>query len=281
MKPTHLKTLRKLAIFCLLFAIFAIQGCETMDGAYNAVNSKINPRAYVLKTSHKWLARQANLDPVPAAKMTLYFRMRNSSGSDLDEVELQDLIKNAFASKGYTITNDISKAQYYLNADIRHFGETTGNDDAKILRGGSALGGAIAGAVIGNAVSGSRHAGGVGAVAGGVVAYGGIEILRGRNKPIKFSIVLDLQIGERIEGGVTTTNSTDNRQNIGQAAGAIGESGSSSTNQQQTQSLTRKKDFLHHKNTAITSAIKMNLMLDEATPAIYKKLTRSLSNTLP
>jgi len=96
--------------------------------------------------------------------------------------------------------------------------------------------------------------------------------------------VVDVRIGERIEGGVRTTRRSGDEQTMSHSgsAGMGGrDSGSSRGGSEEEQRAVVEEDFLYHQNRLVTYVSKLNLGPDEADPVLRERLVKALSNVLP
>lgn len=265
-----------LGVSVLLLALFS--GCQSVDRGYENVVSVTDPDRVKLNTKLTWLHPQPNIRMVSSDQMYVYCRVRNSAGA---EVELEDAIKEALQNREYRLTRNLEEAQFTINADLRYMGETaTKKYDALI--GGAAVG-AGAGAVIGHNVGDNNT--GIGAVAG--AAAGAIlgDIVANRNKQREFSLVVDVRLGERIRGGVSTSRGGDDSQTttsrVGASTGGGLESGSARGTSSDTQNVQLTEDFLNHQNRVIAKAVSLNLTLVQAEPTLTRRLSKAIASSLP
>ncbi|MDH4228119.1 MAG: complement resistance protein TraT [Nitrospirota bacterium] len=256
----------------LLFAT----GCSTLDKAYVGTVGMVDPDKTRLKQETRWLNPQPNLRMVGDDQMTVYVRVRDSSGSEID---ITGDLRAALEDRGYRVTRSLKDAQYVLNLDLRYFGENAHADGGRATMA-AGIGGAIVGGVIGHQ---SRRAG-EGAIVGGLATGMLFDVAAQRNKVREFDVVIDARIGERVEGGVQTTRSSGD-------VGMVGHSGSSSAGgrdsgfaaggSSESQSVETTEDFLYHQNRLLIFVSKMNLGPEEAQPVLQERLTKALANTLP
>ncbi|MCM8541701.1 MAG: complement resistance protein TraT, partial [Lentisphaeraceae bacterium] len=184
------------------FCISAMLIFITLFG--QSCTSIMDPDAAELKTSLKQLNPRANIRPASEKDMLVYVRYRNSSGSVLD---VKDSVMNEITQSGYRIVNDMDQAQYVMIADLRFVGQKSSDTYGHTVFG--ALLGAVAGAVIGHQIGGGTTekvvGGGIGAVLGGLAG----KAIDNRNRIVTVDMVVDIRIGERIKGGVTTNRAGD------------------------------------------------------------------------
>ena len=184
--------MKKTLIFPLLLVFVALFG--------QSCTSIMDPEAAELKTNLKQLNPRANIRPAIKKDMLVYVRYRNSSGSVLD---VKDAVFNEIKDSGYRIVDDMDQAQYVMIADLRYVGKKSHDTYGHTVFG--ALLGAVAGAVIGHQVGGGTTekviGGGLGAVLGGLAG----KAIDNRNRIVTVDMVVDIRIGERIQGGVTVS----------------------------------------------------------------------------
>jgi outer membrane lipoprotein SlyB len=264
---------------CIAFAwIFLMQGCQSTDKAYEGVVSVTDPDKMKVTPSMKWLNPQPRIRPVSADKMVVYCRIRNSSGADID---VSDAVKAEIEKLGYKFTNDVSQAQFTLSADVRYFGEGASKDLGPIV-GGGVLGG-VTGAVIGHQDNGHTAEGAViGAAAGAALG----NIVANRNKMRNINLVIDVVVGERVEGQKVATDRSANQESavthndaVNKGGGA--EVGQSSAGSSESQHVSVQEDFLYHENRLAASAQKLNLTLPEASAVMTPRIAKAIAGVLP
>ena len=255
-----------------------LSGCATMDRAYEATSGWANPDSTTLKSNVKWMSppSQLGLRPVSADDMVVYLRYKNSSGSDLPN--LYSDIRSSLQAAGYRITSDPDQAHFYLVADVYHFGQGKAPKGVGGIATGAAAGGAT-GAVIGHNV-GSGHAG-TGAAAGAVVGAGVANVMANRNPVREINLIVDLKIGERVQGGVKTVRKAETGSGVVHSDRAATQASRSQASSSSTQRIEVQDDFLMHTNRLVAQARRMNLNPEEAFPVLSRKLTAAISSALP
>jgi len=239
-----LKVLPAIAILLLPAIIFS--GCTTKE----AIESR------ELSTTVK-MSETVFLDPVEPEQMVIYVRVRNTSDKqDIDPVVMQNGIEKKLKRRGYRVTRSPSEAYYRLQANVLFADhERKGLTEEGMLLGGFG-GGALGGLVSGDHRS-KTAATVVGAVGGAVI--GGIA---GSMVHIdKYMLVVDVQISERVEGGVNRTHS----------------GGASKGKVQVDQSAVTKSDYLNYRTRVVGTAKKTNLKWKEAQPILLDQFTSSLA----
>ncbi len=278
---------RKLGAGILACAMtLGVVGCSTMDSMYQGGTSMTNPDKTTLKVQTKWMNPMPNLRIPPATKRAVYVRIKNSSGSPMDMAYVNAQVKGAFEAQGYRVTLDPNEAFFVVQGDVRFFGDAATKDGTAGTVGGAIVGG-VGGAVAGHAIGGNRTGTVAGAAVGALLVGWMMDTLAERNKMVEYDLVIDLRIGERIEGAKVRTQRRGNEgAQTGHsasfnAAGGSTEYGSSSGESGETQQVDLQEDFLYHQNAMSAAAVKMRLTPDEAFPVLAQKIARSLGEVLP
>ncbi len=265
--------MKKIATLFLIFtSLFFSQSCTSI----------MDPDANVLKTNVKQLNPRPKIRPSSQKDMLVYVRYRNSSGSVMD---VKDSVMNEIKNSGYRIVDDMDQAQYVLVADLRLVTQKSSDTYGHTIFG--ALIGAVAGAVIGHQIGGGGTTekvigGGIGAVLGGIAG----KAIDNRNRIVTVDMVVDISIGERIKGGVTTNRQSDSNSSINASTRHKFEDGStessrSGSNYSESTQFKQDEDFFYHENRFIASATKLKLTYGEAYEALAGQIARSIASSLP
>ena len=180
-------------LITFLFSVSSLTGCSSTVRAIKnkdlAVEAKMSDTIFldaeVLTNSPQVFVRVANT-------------------SDFQDVDFSDLLKKGLTHQGHVIVNKANGVQYQVAANLLYMGQKKdGMDSDAILRAG--FGGGVLGAGVA-AVSGSswQGAGAAGLLAGVAVA-GGEALIGGVFHVDEYLGVVDIQIKEEVEGGVTGT----------------------------------------------------------------------------
>ena len=262
----------KLPIMIMMVATLLLQSSCT---------SIMDPEAAELKTNVKQLNPRAKVRPVSKKDMVVFVRYRNSSGSVLD---VRESVMNEIRSQGYRIVDDVDKANFTLVADLRYVGHKTHESYGHTIFG--ALIGAVAGAVIGHQIGDGGTTeqvvgGAAGAILGGIAG----KAIDNRNRIVTVDMVVDISLGERIEGGVSTSRKTAadsaiNHNSQLKSTGSTGGGRSSSSYSEKTE-FTQRENFIYHENRFIATATKLKLTYGEAQSALSGQISRAIANSLP
>lgn len=203
------------------------------------------------------------LDPVAPNKKIVFIQIRNTS--DKPDLNLTPNIAAALSQKGYTITEDPDKAQFFLQANILSVAKTANNP---ISNGFGSYGAAITGAGVGALASAAtggtnRNAAGA-ALAVGALAGLGDLIGNALVKDVYYSIITDVQIQQRNKAGVVTSST---------ATANAKTSASSSVNQV----TSGTSDMKTYQTRVISVANQANLEFNDAIPSLQSGLTQVIS----
>lgn len=190
----HLKFFRALVL--LVLTIFVFSGCaQTMHAIEHAK-----------MTTWVKMSDTIFLDPNNLAKNKNVF-VRVTNTSDMQEIHFEPLLREKLLQKGLNLVNDPSQAGYIIQANVLYmdYEKSTLTADG-MLAGG--FGGAIAGASIGGDWKGSTAGGVIGGAVGSLI--GGA--IGAAFKVETFFGAVDVQIKEKVEGGVSGKMKTDAKQ---------------------------------------------------------------------
>lgn len=198
------------------------------------------------------------LEPSAPEDKTIYVQVRNTS--DNPAFNIENNIVQALRARGYLVTNDPSKANYMLQANILSVGETNKRTRDQLMTegfGSAAIGGAV-GAGIGALASGHSDALIGGALAGAALG----TILNASFKDVTYSVVTDVQVSQRMNKGVTSKTTTTLAQ---------GDSSKVSS------SVTKKSEWDRYQTRVVSTANKANLKIEEATPQLVDGLSLAVA----
>ena len=203
------------------------------------------------------------LDPVPAAKRTLFVQVRNTS--DKPNFNIEQPIKAAIAARGYRIVDDPEQATFKLQAQILSVAKTDPRAAAAALGAGygGAIGGAVLGGTIGGAVGGPRGLG-IGAGAGGLVGGLAETVANAMVKDVLFVAITDIQISQKAKDGVTGQQKT--KADLAQ--------GSATNVEQVFNEVVKEKKY---RTRVMSTANQVNLEYKDAAPELNAGLTRVLA----
>lgn len=180
----------------LLILLFAgLSGCATMQAIDNV---KMTVAAKMSDTIF--------FDPLTLGKnRTAYLRVTNTS--DMQEINFESQLRERLSQKGLALVNDQTQAGYIIQANVLYMDyEKRGLTGDGMLAGG--YGGAVGGASLGGDWSGTMAGAGIGGLVGSVVGGAIGSII----KVETYAGVVDVQIQEKVEGGIKGTMRTDAKQ---------------------------------------------------------------------
>ncbi len=260
----------------IVAVLFLANGCATMDAAYVGTIKAVDPDQAKLHQGTRWLNPQPNFRLVSQDKMSVYVRVRDSSGSGLD---ISRDVRMALEDLGYRQTRNLDDAQYVMSIDLRYYGENSRADGGHATMA-AGFGGAIVGGIIGHQ-SGRT---GEGAVIGGLATGMLFNTLAKRNKVREFNVVIDTRVGERIPGGVQTTRRSSDNSNVshsGRTSVGGADRGSARGGSEESQQAYITEDFLYSQNRLVVFASQLNMQPEVAAPVLKTRMIRALSNVLP
>ncbi|MBE0427775.1 MAG: complement resistance protein TraT [Nitrospirae bacterium] len=231
-----------LTIFLMIILIPSLIGCaQTMHAIEHA---KMTVTANMSDTIF--------LDAATLAKnRTAYVRVTNTS--DMQEIAFEESLCERLRQKGIELVSDPSNAGYIIQANVLYMDyEKQGLTADGMLAGG--FGGALAGAAISGDWKGSLAGGIVGGLAGAAVGSA--------FKVETFFGTVDVQIQEKVEGGVRGTMVTDATQ------------GSASRLYTEREV---KSDYQTYRTRIVAKAKKTNIDRVEAAGVISEKLAHQIA----
>ncbi|MEM4721571.1 MAG: complement resistance protein TraT, partial [Candidatus Methanomethylicaceae archaeon] len=196
------------------------------------------------------------LDAATLAKnRKAYVRVTNTS--DMQEIAFEGLLKDRLAAKGIALVNDPSEAGYIIQANVLYMDyEKKGLTADGMLAGG--YGGAVIGAIAGGDWKGSLAGATIGAVAGSLI--GGA--IGAAFKVETFFGAVDVQIQEKVEGGVRGVMTTDASQG-------------SATRLKTEREI--KSDYQTYRTRIVAKATQTNIDRVEAAGIISEKLAQQIA----
>ena len=240
----------KIQIIFLALTTMFITSCATLDNTIGG-KSKLSVDTKMSNTIF--------LDPVAEEKRTVYVHIRNTSSKRLN---IDEDIKSALRGKGYRVMANPDKAHYMIQANILHVSQVAEDKDpfGALAKG---YGSAVLGGVAGHAITGGHRDGATG---GALLIAGADYIVSRLNKVVKYSMITDLQVSERVYGGELTR--IENNATV---------SGNSSVSA--TIGATKAK-WRKYQTRIISVAEKSALKFEEATPHLEEGLIMAISGLL-
>jgi len=191
-----------------------------------------------------------------AKNRTVYVRFTNTS--EMQEIDLTDRIKRALSAKGYTVTNNPARAGYIIQGNVLYMDYAKDSSMTADAMAAGGFGGALLGSNIGSGwranTAGALVVGAAGSVIGGLVGSM-IHVDR-------FLGVVDVEIKERVEGGV-----------IGKAKAKIRQ-GTSTIVETEREVVS---DFQTYRTRIAVEAVQTNIDKQEAAQVITEKLVYQIA----
>lgn len=218
------------------------------------------------------------IDPPRPGQNSIWVEWQDQTGQGID---LYNDVVRSVEEMGYRAVNDFEAADYALWATLRIFDRVDSSFDERVAGLGGIAGGIAAGTAIGQA-TGNWGYGTAGGVAAGGLAAAGIAALTRQNE---WAMVVDIQLGRRVEGGVetgqTSSRDADAIARTGMGTGMSAEGGRSVDEQTRSQAFTetRARFELEQRIMARTGGTRMDRPV--ALDAMLPRLRNALSAQLP
>lgn len=209
-----------------------------------------------LETSSK-LSETVFLNPVPDSQKTVFVSVKNTSDH---EMNVESALKSAIKARGYQVMSDPRSAHYLLQANVLKVGKMSMAASKSALGGG--FGSALAGGAAGSALGSLAHTPNAmigGAIAGGLIGLAADSLV----KDVNYTMVTDVQISERVAGGVKVREEHRTAMRQGSA---------SSLNQ----TAVTDSQYQRYRLRVVSNADKVNLAFKDAVPALKSGLVNVL-----
>ena len=208
------------------------------------------------------------LEPVSPEKRIVYVRVRSTA--DRRGIDLDAAIRRGIREAGYRITDDPAKAHFLFQANVLKIGEFDPDQVRNFLaQGPTSLTGTAAGVVTGLAVAdelGDRTGATAGAVAAGLVAAAIVEGIANLVYDEKlYAIITDVELGQRIKGGIAREQAAATRQ--GDSAAEV-------------QYREGKTDWLKFRTRVVSTARAVNTPWEEVAVQLQDGLSQSIGGML-
>ena len=234
--------MKKLLLLIISTVIF-LTGCSSV----NTIVKKRNLEVQTQMSETIWL------NPEFIGDKTVFVQIKNTTPKTLT---IDQRIKTLLISKGYKITNDPKKANYWLQANILKLNkeDLRNSNPAEAGLMGAGVGGALGAYNTGSVNS----AIGLGLV-GGVVATAADALV----EDVYYVMVTDIVISEKTNKKVTIDNVNLIKQ------GTRGVAATTSVN---------SGNMNKYQTRVVSTANKVNLKFEEATPLLEVELINTISN---
>lgn len=263
-------------------ALVAWAAILSMATGCRATQSLLGNRDAESRTTINWV-QLPEMDPVNASQSKIYLRFKNMVGANEFDF-IKGEIESAAVDLGYTVTNNPDEADFFYRIDLRAFNE---NPDAD---GGSSTLNALGAVAVGGATFATLDSAGANPVLGGAVAVGtgavANEMFSNFTKVTEWNLVIDIAIGERIDGGVNTNENYDRDAASSVNTGAAisdqqGVGGRDQSVSGRRQDLNTVSDWYYRPARLLAVARQIRMTRDEAVAALRNDLSGSLPQLLP
>ena len=243
-KPLMIKTA---SVTVLLAVVVFAAGCASTG---DAISSR------KLATSVK-MSETIFLEPVEPAQQVVWIKIRNTSDRQgLDAMTIQSIIRGKLEQRGYKVTNSPNKAHYRLQANVLY-----ADHEKKDLTEDGMMVGGFGGGLAGSTIGGGRTSKTAGMVGGAVVGSIVGGLIGSMVQVDKWLLVVDIQISEKVAGGVDTSSAGNAR------AGKV----------RKTQTASGRSDFLNYQTRIVGTAKQTNMDWNVAQPILLNGFANSLA----
>jgi hypothetical protein len=244
-----------LLVLGLVAAGSALQGCAATQTAVAKRNLDVQTR----------MTDTIFLDPVLPEDRTVYVDVRNTS--DKPDFDIMPQIRHAIEARGYTVVDDLRRANYILQANVLQAGRSSATAAEQAYHGGwgSSFWGGAAGAAAGYGLgrSGIGVNDTLGVVGGGLIGAAVSSVADAFIQDTTYTIVADVQVSELAPG-----------QAIHQTETATLAQGSAGT---LSQSSSGTADRRRYRTRIVSTAEKVNLEWPQAAPDLVAGMSRSIA----
>ncbi len=231
----------------LLILSFSLAGCSAVSTAV---------KHHDLETSSQ-MSNTVWLNPVGADQKTIFLQIRNTTDKSID---FTNDLKGALVKKGYTVVDNPKSAHYWVQANVIKFEKMDQDEAKRIMNAG--FGGAATGAAVG-ALAMAAHTTRTSSIIGAGLIGSAVGLAADSMiENVTYSLVTDIQIVEQTSDKVVSTETA---------------SLSNGLSTQSTLETTSETGQHKYQTRILTSAEKMNLDLEEASPALSNSLAMSVS----
>lgn len=240
---------RNVIVTSMLLSLFLLTGCGAMSTAIKKRNLEVNTQM----SETIWLE--------PSNQKTVYIQIKNTSDKDMSGLKTQ--ITHELQSKGYSVITSPNDAYYWVQVNVLKADKMDLREAQSFLNQGyqgAAAGAAIGGGIAAFNTSSTGTALGIGLASGliGMAADSMVE-------DVNYTMITDIQVAERTQANVTTTNIAALKQ---------GNSG------RKVQTSETEGDQHKYQTRIVSNANKVNLKFEEAKPVLEQQLAKAISNIL-
>lgn len=235
----------------------ALTGVATLSGC-SSVSTAIEKKDLSVQTK---MSDTIFLEPVSARDKVVFVQLRSTSDQKIDADKLATNLKSALVAKGYSITDDMDKANFVIQQNILSVAKVDPKSAYSAVQAG--FGGAVVGGTIG-ALAGSRGNYGRTTSIGGLIGAGIGLAANALIKDVYYNMVTDLQIRQRVKGNNKVEYTKQAESKIGSSAAM-------------TQKVSGTSNWMTYRTRIVSVANKVNLDFSEAKTPLEMKTLRSVA----
>lgn len=238
----------------ILSAIIILGGCAAAQVAISKKDLDVQTRT----------STAVFVDPVEKEQRTIYLDVK-SGVMEFDRRDFKKFVKQQFSEfndNGYRVVDDPKAAQFQMVLYVLNLEKASPTAAEAALGKGYSAGAVATGAAVGAIGNSSNRY--QGAAAGGIIAGAADFILGSSVKDITYMLVVDVQIKEKAAKGVLVRKDSQTDSKISDAG----------TSRQTYSEVSDRKEY---RTRIVTTANKVNLKLEEATPLMFKKTAYAMA----
>lgn len=241
--------------FSLILGPVFVLGAQMLSGCA-AMNVALSKKNLDVQTK---MSATLFLDPVEDESAKTFF-LQAKNTSDKGEFDVAEELRKALVARGLRPVSSPQQAHYFLQLNVLQVGKVDPSAaEASVYRGYGADGAAI-GAGTAYVAGGSDKV----IVGAGILGGIGAVIADSLVKDVHFAVTTDLQIKERMPRGQKATHSVAHHNQSGTSGGT-------------TSSYVEKSDWKIYQTRILSSANKVNLKFEDASPELRQALVRSIA----
>lgn len=221
-------------------------------------------------------------DPPARGKNNIYFNFRDlTAEGDLEDQVFYGL-EEAIQDKGWNLVDYHNEADYVLQADLRLFSKAGTEEGNQAL---AALGGFASGAAIGGLTYKATDKWWVGAGAGSIGGALTGKLIEMATRKNHYQMVIDVELGQRVEGGVETRRGEGAESAMGSVVAASSgwgaETGGSKSSSSKSQELTEVRVHFEMQQRLLARVGGRRCTKEMAAEKMIPKLIQGVRNQLP
>jgi len=234
-------------LLLVLVALIVLSGCA---GTIKAIEN-------TGMTTKVKMSDAVMLDPMNLEKnRSIYVRVANTS--EMQELAFAQMLKDQLTSKGFKIVQNPSEAGYMIQAQVLYMSHVKDGSMTADAAAAGGAGGMLFGSSIGSGFRGNAGA----SLVGGIIGSVGGALIGKLVHVDTFLGVVDVQIKEKVEGGVSGTTTADVKTG-------------SATTTHTTRAI--QSDYIEYRTRIAASATQTNIDKVQAAAVLSDKLATQIS----